>query len=451
MSTKPKSNVDQTIITTFEELISGFKNKEEKEFLLNEITNGAGIVPMIRSYFRGVDEGIVDYNFKKFDQEFFKAFLDYIVYTQYLLTNVINNTENLKTVSEKIKFVSPKNRRDGCVVNAVMNALLLHRYKTNFHIKALSEIELQDNAELIIKTISVLTQIYEQYIVFKNASKHNVKFINTSRDRLINVIISLFNNLSIHNYLLMYFVLWFYLCVVGDVSLILHHEGKLNEYRISVDPVNADPIVQTDGKPVILDPYTTRIKFDTNIEIDFKFWVLQDMFNIVMTGNRSKIYIIKNTPKEFCNEFMNMKEDGTVIYQQKNDYYSHTSLLFKINHDDHSYKYYNYDCVIGFNAKNDDDKSTIHDINYNDELIKFIGMNYGLLLFSGYPKPLIFTNPYDHKEITYSKFQKFTGGTIRNLVLIIILLVILVVIVIVIHNKFFKTAHVGENSDTKNI
>ena len=63
---------------------------------------------MIRTYFRGVVKETNDYDFKKFDREFFITFLNYIVDTQILLTNVINNTENLESVSEKSNLFHQK-------------------------------------------------------------------------------------------------------------------------------------------------------------------------------------------------------------------------------------------------------------------------------------------------------------------------------------------------------
>ena len=239
---------------------------------------------------------------------------------------------------------------------------------------------------------------------------------------------------------MMYFVLWFYLYVVGDVSLILHHEGILNEYTI----------VQTVGKPVILDPYLTFIKFDTKMEINFRFWILQDLFDIIMTDKHSKICIISRTPEEFQTKLKKIKNSGAIIYQYKSASNTHTSLLFKIKHNLSSSEYYNFDCVLGLNLKDNGNFAT-HNIKDNDELIKFIGVNYGLLLFNDYPKPLIFTRLEAYDEIVYSKFYNFVGGTIRNIILVILLLTILVVIVIVIHNNYFKSNHIVDKYKAKNI
>jgi hypothetical protein len=122
------------------------------------------------------------------------------------------------------------------------------------------------------------------------------------------------------------------------------------------------------------------------------------------------------------------------------------------------YTYYNYDCVQRFNygflnsnmfVYYKDDDTTVDQIKR--DLVIFLTRTCGFLLFRFAPEPKILIAPEDYFDVTYSKFQKFVGGTIRSIILVVILLVVLVVIVIVIHNKFFKSNHSTEINNAKNI
>jgi hypothetical protein len=164
------------------------------------------------------------------------------------------------------------------------------------------------------------------------------------------------------------------------------------------------------------------------------------------------------TPKKFLKYLDGIKDEGALIYQYTDRENQHSSLLFKMKKPHGGYTYYNYDCVQRFNygflnsnmfVYYKDDDTTVDQIKR--DLVIFLTRTCGFLLFRFAPEPKILIAPEDYFDVTYSKFQKFAGGTIRNIILVILLIVILVVIVIVIHNKFFKPNHNAEINNAKNI
>lgn len=51
--------------------------------------------------------------------------------------------------------------------------------------------------------------------------------------------------------------------------------------------------------------------------VDFRFWLLQDMFNLLITNKRTMICIYDETPEDFYKSLKRIKTDGAIIYQQK--------------------------------------------------------------------------------------------------------------------------------------